>query len=165
MNYKFSFLGKLHNVELKEDRDSYAAIVDKKEYNIKDCSITGNSVTIEVGDRRIRMYTASDKDLIHVVVNGECYTFESTADQVQKAKASFDSRGNSVASPMPGLLVKLPVKVGDIVKKNRILAVVEAMKMQNELRSPCDGTVKSINYKEGDQVDALKPIVELEPAS
>jgi pyruvate carboxylase subunit B len=54
------------------------------------------------------------------------------------------------------------VAVGDAVKEGTTLAIVEAMKMQNELRAPRDGIVKKINYEEGDQVEALKPLVELE---
>jgi pyruvate carboxylase subunit B len=54
------------------------------------------------------------------------------------------------------------VAVGDDVKEGTTLAIVEAMKMQNELRAPRDGIVKRINYEEGDQVEALKPLVELE---
>ncbi|MCK4695088.1 MAG: biotin/lipoyl-binding protein, partial [Candidatus Cloacimonetes bacterium] len=67
-----------------------------------------------------------------------------------------------VFSPMPGLLVEIPVSVGDEVKSGTTLAIVEAMKMQNELPSPRDGIVKKINGKEGEQVDALQVIVELE---
>jgi pyruvate carboxylase subunit B len=63
---------------------------------------------------------------------------------------------------MPGLIVKIPIAVGDSIKSGATLAIVEAMKMQNELRAPRDGIVKKINFKEGDQVDALQPIVELE---
>lgn len=55
-----------------------------------------------------------------------------------------------------------PVSVSDQVTAGTILAVVEAMKMQNELESPRDGIVKNINAKEGEQVDALQVIVELE---
>ena len=55
-----------------------------------------------------------------------------------------------------------PVSVGDEVKSGDTLAIVEAMKMQNELPSPRDGTIKKINGEEGEQVDALQVIVELE---
>jgi biotin carboxyl carrier protein len=63
---------------------------------------------------------------------------------------------------MPGLVVKIPVEVGQEVEEGTVLAIVEAMKMENELRAPRNGRVKSIFFSEGQQVDALKPIVELE---
>ena len=58
--------------------------------------------------------------------------------------------------------MKIPVNVGDRVAAGQTLAIVEAMKMQNELSSPRDGVVKKIYYGEGEQVDALQPIVDLE---
>jgi propionyl-CoA carboxylase alpha chain len=63
---------------------------------------------------------------------------------------------------MPGLVVKIPVAVGDTVDEGTTLAIIEAMKMQNELRASRKGTVKKINFSEGEQVDAFQPIVELE---
>ena len=63
---------------------------------------------------------------------------------------------------MPGLIVKIAVKVGDEVEEGALLAIVEAMKMQNELRAPRKGRVKKVHFKEGQQIDALKAIVELE---
>lgn len=51
---------------------------------------------------------------------------------------------------------------GDKVRKNQTLAVVEAMKMENELKSPGDGTVKKIHASAGDMVDTSKPLLEIE---
>ena len=59
-------------------------------------------------------------------------------------------------------LAQLQVVAGDKVEAGATLAIVEAMKMQNELRAPSDGVVKKVNFKEGDQVDAFIAIVELE---
>ena len=63
---------------------------------------------------------------------------------------------------MPGTLVKVPVSIGDEIEIGQTLAIVEAMKMQNELKASIKGKVKKINFKEGEQVDAFKPIVEVE---
>ena len=56
--------------------------------------------------------------------------------------------GTPVPSPMMGIVFKLKVKVGDKVAKNQEVAVLEAMKMENSIISPCDGTVASIAVKE-----------------
>jgi biotin carboxyl carrier protein len=53
---------------------------------------------------------------------------------------------------MMGIVFKLKVKVGDKVTKNQEVAVLEAMKMENSIVSPCDGTVTSIAVKEQDSV-------------
>ena len=60
--------------------------------------------------------------------------------------------GTAVVAPMPGLIIRFEVKVGDKVKTGDNIAVLEAMKMAIDLPSPVDGTIKSINYKDGDNV-------------
>ena len=60
----------------------------------------------------------------------------------------------SVAAPMPGRLVRLLVAEGDSVKEGQGVAVVEAMKMQNELKAPKSGTVEKLCVVEGQAVNA-----------
>jgi biotin carboxyl carrier protein len=69
---------------------------------------------------------------------------------------------SSVQSPMPGKVVKVLVAVGDEVKSGQGVVVVEAMKMENELKSPKDGKVKAVAVKEGQAVEAGQSLVTLE---
>ena len=55
---------------------------------------------------------------------------------------------------MPGLVLRIDVKVGQAVKKNDLLLVMEAMKMENEIYAPCDGTISSIPVSQGQQLTA-----------
>ncbi|CAG8523500.1 8734_t:CDS:2 [Acaulospora morrowiae] len=68
----------------------------------------------------------------------------------------------SILSPMPGSVVSLGVKVGDLVSEGAEIAVVEAMKMQNVLRATRVGKVKKINVKPGDAVAADEVLVEFD---
>ena len=65
-------------------------------------------------------------------------------------------------SPMPGLLIRLAVQVGDVVKAGEELAIVEAMKMENVLRAAQDGSVKELLSEEGDSLTVDQPILEFE---
>ncbi|MBU1378179.1 MAG: acetyl/propionyl/methylcrotonyl-CoA carboxylase subunit alpha [Alphaproteobacteria bacterium] len=65
-----------------------------------------------------------------------------------------------VLSPMPGLVVSIDVLTGQEVKTGEIVAVLEAMKMQNILRAERDGTIKAVNVKSGDSVAADEVLVE-----
>jgi oxaloacetate decarboxylase alpha subunit/pyruvate carboxylase subunit B len=70
----------------------------------------------------------------------------------EKKEEKSVNEGVPVTIPMPGLLVRIIVKVGDRVKAGDNIAVMEAMKMEIELPSPLDGRVRSINYKKGDSL-------------
>ncbi|MDZ4371317.1 MAG: acetyl/propionyl/methylcrotonyl-CoA carboxylase subunit alpha [Phenylobacterium sp.] len=65
-----------------------------------------------------------------------------------------------VLSPMPGLVVSIDVTLGQEVKTGEVVAVLEAMKMQNILRAERDGTIKAVNFKSGDSVAADEVLVE-----
>jgi biotin carboxyl carrier protein len=66
-----------------------------------------------------------------------------------------------IAAPMPGKIVRVLVRAGDAVHARQPLIVVEAMKMENELRAPRDGTVAEIHVKEGVSVDADAPLIDI----
>jgi pyruvate carboxylase subunit B len=60
--------------------------------------------------------------------------------------------GTAIKASMPGLIIRFDVKKGDKVKEGDNIVVMEAMKMAIDIVSPVDGTVKSVNFKEGDNV-------------
>ena len=67
-----------------------------------------------------------------------------------------------VTAPMPGNIWKIKTSIGSQVKKHEVLLILEAMKMENEIVSPLDGTVTNILVKEGDAVEPGKIMVELD---
>jgi pyruvate carboxylase subunit B len=75
--------------------------------------------------------------------------------------APATSGGTSIYSTFSGLVevVDIKVKVGDTVTKGQVVAAIEAMKAQHEIKSSCDGKVASINVQIGDEVDSSKPIL------
>ena len=79
--------------------------------------------------------------------------------QAAPAPAAASAGGTSVNAPMPGLILRLNVKVGDKVKLNDEIVIMEAMKMENPIYAPCDGTVTAIHVSQGDQLQADDPIL------
>ena len=57
-------------------------------------------------------------------------------------------------APMPGTIVRINVKAGDSVKKGDVLLVLEAMKMENDICAPADGTVLAVQVNQGETVGA-----------
>lgn len=60
--------------------------------------------------------------------------------------------GKPVTAPLPGVIIELSVKEGQAVKAGEKVAVLEAMKMENEIQATCDGTVAAIHVAKGDSV-------------
>ncbi len=75
--------------------------------------------------------------------------------------ASGSAGAVSVAAPMPGTVLKINVKVGDSVKSGQAVAVLEAMKMENEIAATQDGVVASVNVSQGDSVNTGDVLVTL----
>jgi biotin carboxyl carrier protein len=69
---------------------------------------------------------------------------------------------NEIKAPMPGLILDIAVKVGQEVQENDSLLVLEAMKMENNITSPRNGIIKSININKGDAVDKGTLLIEFE---
>lgn len=67
--------------------------------------------------------------------------------------------GETVSAPMPGNIIRVDVKEGDMVKSGQILVILEAMKMENEIVAPKDGTVAQIVTSKGAVVETGSPLV------
>lgn len=69
---------------------------------------------------------------------------------------------NAIKAPMPGLILEISVKVGDAVKENDPLLILEAMKMENSFLSPRDGVIKSIAVEKGNAVEKGQLLIEFD---
>lgn len=69
------------------------------------------------------------------------------------APAPVTADGTQVKAPMPGTILAVKKNVGDAVKAGDVIVVLEAMKMENDIVAPCDGTIKSINAPKGTTVN------------
>ncbi len=79
----------------------------------------------------------------------------------ERPAAAAAPSAESVCAPMPGTILSVSVHEGDRVKKGDVLAVLEAMKMENEIQAPSDGTVTAVHVSANSSVDTGSPIVTL----
>ena len=77
----------------------------------------------------------------------------SPAPAAQPAPSAEAGAGTQINAPMPGTILSVSVAKGDTVKKGQVLVILEAMKMENEIMSPCDGVITSDNVAQGAAVD------------
>ena len=88
-------------------------------------------------------------DELRVLIDGALYTVrvvDERAKRLAEAAGAFTPAGGElgIKSPMPGLIVAVPVNEGEAVKKGQVLVVLESMKMENELKAPRDGVVTAV---------------------
>jgi len=123
-------------------------------------------LSLIVEGRSYLVYVAEDKDRIYVSLGGTTQAFKRPGAEEQRFDKGEEGAKEGIAvvmAPMPGKLVKVNVAEKEAVRKNQTLAIVEAMKMENEIKSPLDGVIKKIHASPGDLVDSAKPLIEIEP--
>jgi biotin carboxyl carrier protein len=112
---------------------------------------------------RVEVPAESGGDELRVLVDARYHSVKTEAGArprpaapVRKAAASAPKAAvpGGVPAAMAGRVLKIAVEAGQSVKSGELLLIFEAMKMENEIRSPQDGTVKEIAVKAGDRVNA-----------
>ncbi|MEI0485450.1 biotin/lipoyl-containing protein [Brachyspira intermedia] len=120
----------------------------------KQYKITVNGKTYDVSVEEIRP-VASNKT-VSTIVNTPVNTPKPAAAPAPKAAAApavpIDENAISVKATMPGTIVSFSVAVGDKVQEGQVVAILEAMKMENEITAPASGEVKSIHVEKGSSV-------------
>ena len=84
------------------------------------------------------------------------------ASRVNPTSLPFETGGNVIRSPMPGRVISIMVRPGESVSAGQEVCVVEAMKMEQSIRSPQNGVVKEIRVQPMDSVRTNDPLIELE---
>ena len=102
--------------------------------------INGNEYNVEIN--------SVEGNIADVTVNGASYKVEMDTP-VAPAPAGA---GKVITSPLPGVIIEVSVKEGQAVKAGQKVAVIEAMKMENEIQASCDGTVTAVLVNKGDSV-------------
>ena len=138
-----------------------------KEYKFK---INGKDYAVTIGE--------ADGKMLNVNVNGADYQVELEGDTLTPAGLGMTNpapavipsaasaspaaapaeapkaagAGTTVKSPLPGIIISIDVKEGQAVKRGQKVAVIEAMKMENDILAESDGTVTAIHARKGDSV-------------
>lgn len=137
-----------------------AAEVDEDTYSLICLGQSNRSVQAGVSEAglpgELSVHMANGVAVVRTVAAGASRYARGAADPVAASGA------HTVLAPMPGKVVKVLVKAGDTVVARQGLVVVEAMKMENELRAPRDGRVTEVLVTEGLSVEAGRRLVVVE---
>jgi acetyl/propionyl-CoA carboxylase alpha subunit len=141
------------------------------EARVETGELSGSFTVVPLGPGRFRM--SNGRSTWRVCVDREGARRFVTVEGFGEARLEREADGRrrareapegSLASPMPGTVVKVLVAAGDDVEKGQDLLVVEAMKMEIKVSAPAAGTVRAVHAAEGDPCDAGQVLAEVEPA-
>jgi len=123
-----------------KDNKTYSAVLVEKNETLKKMvlSINGNEYTVDIKDK-----------------------FDLLLDKLGMSNMTT-TKMKDIKAPMPGLILSIDVKVGDTISKGDSLLILEAMKMENVLKSSGDGIIKNIKVKVSDAVEKNQILIELE---
>ena len=104
------------------------------------------------------IHIIKDNGIYHIHLDGEYFPVrvedERTRELKKLVEHAGDSRGEeSIVAPIPGLIARINVKEGDKVKQGAGMIILEAMKMENEIKADSDGVIQKILIKQGDSVE------------
>lgn len=132
----------------------YQVDVNSVEGGIADVTVNGTDYKVELADAVPAPAQQAARPAPQTVSTGApAVTPQATAPAAQTATASApQGKGEVVTAPLPGVILDIKVKVGDVVKVGQTVAVLEAMKMENEIEATASGTVTAVNAGKGDSV-------------
>jgi pyruvate carboxylase subunit B len=166
MNYVVELNGQRHTVSVEPDGVRYE---EESAVRAELSDIEGSPVRmVKLGTHVYRVVAERRQGRGKYTLWVDGYRFEAEALD-ERTRAIRDlSAGNAaptgpapIIAPMPGLVVRVSVSVGDRVEAGQGIVVMEAMKMENELRATAPGTVKSVNATPGTAVEKGALLVEL----
>ncbi len=167
------YVVEVNGTRLEVVLDGSRAIVNGRSVEVQLTAIPGTPVQLlRVGEEVHRVITrrGARRGAWRIDVDGVAYATEALSARMRilrdlaDAAAGF-SGPTPLLAPMPGMVVRVSVAVGDVVAAGQGLAVVEAMKMENELRASTAGIVTAVRAVVGTAVEKGAVLVELGPVA
>jgi len=150
----------------------YTLHIRGKEYVIDVQEMTADSFEVVVGNEAYAVTLTGDEDVAEAAITPELAPSPSGAARSVRNPAApaasvaprKPASGGAAAlnAPMPGVIVEIHAKAGDSVTRGQLIAILDAMKMHNHIRSPRAGTIREVCVDAGQAVGHGDPIVRFE---
>ena len=129
---------KVYQVDLKLlDKNLYSLMIDNQSY-IFEAVENGKEINIILNQHEYSIPVLNNREKIEAEMMGS---------------SSLSEEKGEIRAPMPGLILKIEVQKGDTVTVGHPLIIMEAMKMENEIRSQIDGKIQEVQVKENQKVE------------
>jgi biotin carboxyl carrier protein len=139
---------------------TYKFKINGKEYEVAINNVEGKNASVTVNGAEYQVELENVPAAAPVAAPVAAAPAATAAPAPAAAPAAKPAgAGKVVASPLPGVIIEVSVKEGQAVKAGQKVAVLEAMKMENEIPAPKDGTVTEIHVHKGDSLQEGDPVV------
>ncbi len=166
---KLCFRDHTYEVHLQSLEDNtFFAGIDGKESEVSVKQIDEHRLLIGHSGGQTLAYVTSTETEVFVHLTGETFRFQKAEASVSDHRPGMEEAipdGNVIEAPMPGKILKMFVKEGQKISRNDRLFIVEAMKMENEVRAFRDGVIRKINFRENDLVSLGEAVIEFAETS
>jgi 3-methylcrotonyl-CoA carboxylase alpha subunit len=148
VNYEHNNL--VYNVTVERRENQFFIVYDNNEYTVTATELKSGQLSIQLGNRVIKSIISEGGDNKFVFIDGSIYKVKRIELTGRK---TTERKEGDLHSPISGTIVSCKVKDGSLVKKNDVILIIEAMKMEYLIRAPYDGKVTKIHFKEKDQIE------------
>ncbi|MCL5067792.1 MAG: hypothetical protein M1368_05495 [Thaumarchaeota archaeon] len=162
MRYKIRISGKERELDITPSKDEYRVQFPEGEFAIKTIERNPSSITAEVGGRvyTVRQLTRTMSS-VSFIMNGKLVEASIGGKSREAARSSIASVSELVSSNFPARVVSVKAKAGDRLVGGDTLIILEAMKMEAQIKVPSACQVVSIFVKDGEMVEKGKPLARL----
>lgn len=150
---------------LVEIVDEHHVNINGKTYQVDFEAVSGQPVySLLLDGKSHEAYVREGDEDWQVLLRGRLFPVKVEDEREKRLRVAaggsvVESGEFTLKSPMPGLVVAIPIQEGQEIKKGQVLLILESMKMQNELKSPRDGIVHRIKVKAGESVEQKQPLL------
>jgi biotin carboxyl carrier protein len=168
MRHKFTTVMSDGTLNIEQENDSF--FVNGKLVDVRYTRLDGDTLLISIGNRHFEVYREHqlrDDGGQTVFVNGKhiAVLVEDEKDAVLKSfdlETATKLHASVIKAPMPGKITKVLVSVGEFVEAGQGVLILEAMKMENEIKTPTAGIVKAVHIHETTAVEKGTVLVEIQ---
>lgn len=131
---------------------TYKFRINGNEYNVEINSVEGNLADVTVNGAAYKVEMENVPAVPAAPVAPVAQVKQEVPAAAPAAAPAPAGAGKAITSPLPGVIIEVSVKEGQAVKAGQKVAVIEAMKMENEIQATSDGTVTAVLVNKGDSV-------------
>ncbi len=160
--------GVTHDVEVSEEGGRSLVRIDGDEFleaNMRE--INGSLLSLLLDGRSFEVVAVEQEYGYEVVIGNHAFEIEIEAERadprgakkIERQRPATAGSADVLRSPMTGVVIEVVIEAGATVTAGQVLVIVESMKMNNELRSPRDGTVDAVHVRQGERVERNATLV------